>query len=56
MLGGEGKLKLTLGAIIGRDEESIERPIMGEGIAGRGTGKDSSEVSWLSKKLNCLTR
>lgn len=41
MVSGAGKLRLTLGAIIGLDEESIERPMVEEGIAGRGTARDA---------------
>ena len=34
VVGGGGKLKLTLGAMMGREEESIERPMVRAGTAG----------------------
>lgn len=37
----DARFDVTLGAIIGRDEESIERPMVGKGFAGKGTAKDA---------------
>lgn len=53
----DARFDVTLGAMMGRDEESIERPIVREGIAGRGTAKDAvlssgEEVSLLVESFD----